>query len=188
MTRERLIVPGGLFHVTTNAVGTEALFSDRVDCTDYLERLPLAARRFEWDVAGYCLMGTHVHLLVSPRNGALGPGMQWLKSGYARWFNRRHHRRGALHCAPYDVVLVETEEHLLEVVRYIALNPVRARLCAHPEDWLWSSYPALVGAAKPLPFLNFDPILELFVSPRRTTIERIREFVAGELDRPLLAA
>lgn len=188
MPRERVIDPDGLFHITSHAVGTESLLSDRIDATRYLDRAATVCARDDVECLMFCLLGTHVHLLLRPASGDLSTTMQWLNGGYSKEFNRRHFRRGALFAARYDSVHVETQEHLLEVIRYIALNPVKPGACARAEDWPWSSYGSLIGVRERLPFVADRELLLLFGRNRRRAIERIREFVALGLDRPRLAA
>ncbi|MBV8759974.1 MAG: transposase, partial [Deltaproteobacteria bacterium] len=87
--------------------------------------------RHEWELLMFCLMSTHVHLLIRPRHGDLAPGMQRLQSDYARAFNRRHRRRGALFAARYDAVHQQTEEQLLEATEeHLAVKRVLADMLA----------------------------------------------------------
>jgi hypothetical protein len=79
-------------------------------------------------------------------------------------------------------VLVEGDGHLLALLRYIALNPVRAGLCKHPVDWRWSSYAGMIGWASPQPFLDVDGVLELFGEDRAVARSRLRAFVEAGLD------
>lgn len=183
----RVFAPDGIFHVSSHAVGNEALFSDRIDCATYLDKIEITARRFEWHFLGFCLLGTHAHVLLRTIAGDLGPGMQRLQGTYARAFNKRRHRRGALFRTRYDAVHVETDEHLLEEIRYIALNPVRAGLVRRPEDWLWSSYGSLIGVCPTAATRDRD-LLRLFARVSRTARAHIRDFVESGLERPLLAA
>ena len=102
---------------------------------------------YGWECHAYCLMGTHFHLLVTTPHPNLAAGMQRLKGAYAQAFNHGRRRSGHLFQGRYHAVLVESDGHLLELYRYIALNPVRAGLCDRAIDWSWGSYPAAVGTA-----------------------------------------
>lgn len=101
--------------------------------------------RFGWRCLSYCLMETHFHLLIRTPEPNLARGMAQLKSGYAQAYNRRHERIGPLFAGRYGAKLIQRDAHLLEVFRYIALNPVTAGLCGAPSLWAWSAHAALSG-------------------------------------------
>jgi REP element-mobilizing transposase RayT len=133
----------------------------------------VVARR--WACRAFCLMTTHYHLLLSTKDVDLGEGMQRLNGRYAQWFNARHARSGHLFEGRYRSVLVESQAHLLESYRYIALNPVSAGLCREPEDWLWSSY--RIAVVEPLgPFALSDLVLDEFGRGAGAR-EKLRRFV-----------
>ena len=129
-----------------------------------------------------CLMGNHYHLLVETPKGNLSHGMRQLNGVYTQAFNRRHGRVGHVLQGRYKAILVEKERHLLETTRYVVLNPVRARLCARPEEWPWSSYQATAGEIPAPVFLAVGDVLTLFGSRRERAQERYRAFVADGLD------
>ena len=122
-------------------------------------------------------MTTHYHLLVRAPDGDLARGMQRLNGNYAAGFNRRHGEEGHVFFRRYHALLVERESHLLELCRYLALNPVRAGLCDRPEQWRWSSYAAMMGKTPRPPFLTAEWLLALFGSKPERARERLREFV-----------
>lgn len=184
----RIYVPEGLFHVTINSVDDEPAFCDRVDCAAWLSLLKGATKRFRVVCHGYCLMGTHEHVLVRTLDDELAEFMQWLNGNYARRFNQRHRRRGHLFRARYDAKNVETQEHLLESIRYLAMNPVRAGACERPEDWRWGSYRSLICLEDPLRFVDVAWVRRRFSRDPARAIDRIRRFVDGARARPRLAA
>jgi REP element-mobilizing transposase RayT len=138
------------------------MFTDDVDRTDFCNRLGRCVRRFQWRIPAFCLMETHYHFLAEVEENALQPGMQVLNGSYAQQFNRRHGRWGHLGGCRYSSTAVESERHLFRCIRYIALNPVEAGLCAAPQDWLWSSYRGLAGYAPSFPFVDDRAIRALF--------------------------
>jgi putative transposase len=105
----------------------------------HLTLLGVAVRARHWRCLAYCLMSNHLHLLIETPRANLGVGMAWLHGGYARWFNRRHGRTGHVFERRYGSVRIHTDAQLWVVLRYIAMNPVEAGLCARPEEWRWSS-------------------------------------------------
>jgi putative transposase len=175
--RPRLLAPQVLYHVIGQATGTDRLFVSTVDRRHFLKLLERVVLRYRWRSYSYCLMGTHYHLMVETPEPSLARGMHRLNGMYAHAFNRRHGRSGHLFGDRYYSLQVEGEAHALELVRYIALNPVVAGLCPSPAQWPWSSYAATIGNATPPVFLESEEILR-WLSPRRAAaIRRLRAFV-----------
>jgi putative transposase len=143
----RVEVAGGVYHVTARGTAKQTVFRDAADRHLFLRLVSDVLRRFGWSCLTYCLMDNHYHLLVKTPTPTLGVGMQHLNGRYSQRFNLRYSRSGHLWAGRYHSVLIQRDAHLLEVVRYIALNPVRARLCRVPEDWPWSGHHALAGLA-----------------------------------------
>lgn len=145
--RLRLEFPGALYHVTSRGNARQAIFLDDGDREHFLSRLAGEVDVSGWRCHAYCLMGNHYHLLLETPEANLARGMRRLNSAYAGAFNRRHGRVGHLFQGRYHAILVEKETYLLEVARYIVLNPVRAGLASRAEEWPWSSYRVTVGIA-----------------------------------------
>jgi REP element-mobilizing transposase RayT len=134
----RDLVPGGIYHVTARGTGPTELYRDDVDRQAFERRLTLVETRHGWIRRALCLMGTHFHYLVETPLPNLSSGMHQLNSAYARGFNERHARVGALLARRFHAVLVESDEQLAATHAYIAANPVRAGLCERPDDWPWT--------------------------------------------------
>ena len=148
----RIQYPGALYHVTSRGNAQQLIFEGRPDYETFLATLELVVARYRWRCHTYCLLGNHYHLLLETPEPNLALGMRQLNGTYAQAFNRPRGRVGHVFQGRYGAVLVESERHLLQLSRYVALNPVRARLCRRPAEWPWSSYRAMIGAA-PAPAL-----------------------------------
>jgi hypothetical protein len=122
-------------------------------------------------------MNNHYHLVIETPDGNLSKGMRQLNGVYTMRFNRRHGSVGHIFQGRYKAILVQKESHLLEVCRYVVLNPLRAKAVEVPERWRWSSYRAMVGIERAHPCLTIDWILGQFGSKRRTAEKRYRVFV-----------
>jgi REP-associated tyrosine transposase len=133
-------VEGGVYHVYARGNGKQRIFLDDQDRRTYLFLLRREIEQRNWRCLAYCLMDNHVHLLIETPEANLGRGMQHLHSSYAQIFNERHERVGHLFQGRYGAVRIESDEQLWTTLAYIAANPVRSDLCAHPADWGWSSY------------------------------------------------
>jgi REP element-mobilizing transposase RayT len=136
---------GAVVHVWARGNNQRALFADDEDRLRYLEILGGVVEEANWRCLAYCLMTNHVHLLVETPDANLAWGMWRAHGSYARSFNRRHGRKNHLFGARYGPRDITDGEHLWFAAAYVLLNPVRAGLCADPEDWRWSSYRAMVG-------------------------------------------
>ena len=159
----RIQVADGVYHVGSRGVEKRKIFDVfRGDRELFLALLEVTVQRYGWLCHGYCLMGNHFHLVVETPKPNIAAGMQYLKGRYAAGFNHWGAREGALFERRYFGQLIETEAHALEVTRYLALNPVRARLCAHPGDWRWSSHQAVVGIVKRPRYLDMSAVHSLF--------------------------
>jgi putative transposase len=151
--KPRIDYAGAIQHVAVNGNNRQSIFVDDLDRIALLTTLRVTAERYAWEVWSYCLMDTHWHLLVrTPRT--LSAGMQRLNSFYSHTYNKRHARSGHSLRHKFMSVPVEDENHLLELTRYIPLNPVRAGLAGHPEDWRWSSYRKEINIEGAPPWLH----------------------------------
>jgi len=151
--RARLELSSIPMHITQRGVNRCAVFFDPGDRRHYLRLLHRAARQHEIAVHAYALMDNHVHLLTSSEAvGSTSAAMRWLGQCYAQAFNRRYGRTGTLWEGRFKSCLVECENYLLAVYRYIDLNPVRAAMADSPEQYPWSSARGNLGLWR-------DPIL-----------------------------
>lgn len=146
----RLEYPGALYHVTARGDRREDIFFQDEDRTEFLSVLGVVCERFNWIIHAYCQMNNHYHLLLETVDGNLWRGMRQLNGVYTQRFNRRHGLVGHLFQGRYKAILVQKDAYLLELARYVVLNPVRARMVLDPAEWPWSSYPVIIGEA-PVP-------------------------------------
>jgi REP-associated tyrosine transposase len=147
----------------------------------FLRLLDAAAERYAWHVQMYCLLTTHYHLLVRIDEPNLARGMQWLNGIYGAAVNAIERDRGHVFGSRYGSRAVTTDAYLLEVIRYIALNPVRAGLCTDPVDWPWGSYRLLVLGLETPSILDADSLLGLFGRDRARARRRLESFIRDGL-------
>jgi len=179
MTRPlRIEYPGAVYHITSRGNAYQDVFLDDADRERFLEVLKQTVERFNWLCHAYCLMMNHYHLLIETVDPTLSRGMRQLNGVYTQAFNRRHDRVGHVFQGRYKAILVEKEAYLLELARYIVLNPVRAKMVNSPKEWEWSSYRATAGFSEASPFLTVDWILSQFSDDREKAQLLYREFVA----------
>jgi REP element-mobilizing transposase RayT len=141
----RIEFPGAVYHVTSRGDRREPIFDDDVDRQLLLDVLAHGTDRFDAQVLAYCLMGNHYHFVLYTRSGNLSRLMRHLNGVYTQAYNRRNGKVGHLFQGRFKAILVDRDAYLLEVCRYVELNPVRAGMVPSPEAWPWSSYRAHVG-------------------------------------------
>jgi putative transposase len=156
----------------------ERIFLDDRDRRKFLSVLAKCVNRYNLLCHAFCLMPNHYHLLIETPDGNLARAMRQLNGVYSQAFNRRHAKVGHVMQGRYKAIVVEKESHLLEVCRYIVLNPVRARFVPTPGEWRWSSYRSQVGETTAPKFLTIDWLLRQFHEADRVEAERrYRSFV-----------
>ncbi len=163
--KPRLHVPGGFYHVMLRGNGGQDIFFADADRRQFYRLLQEGSKRFDYRVHGFCLMPNHVHLLVQVGETALSRPMQSLSQRYTGWVNRRQARSGHLFQGRYKALLVDADNYLLQLVRYVHLNPVRAALVKAAEDYPWSGQRAYLGL-EALPWLTTEWVLRQF-GPRQ---------------------
>jgi len=173
----RIQFEGAVYHITSRGNAGQDIFLDDQDRCGFLEILGEAVARHGWICHGYCLMSNHFHLLIETPLPNLSRGMQLLNGVYSQKFNRHHRRFGHVLQGRYKAILVEKQSHLLELARYIVLNPVRAGIARSAKDWPWSSYRATSGQAEVPGLLATDWILSQFDAQRETAMRAYRRFV-----------
>ncbi|BCR05644.1 transposase [Desulfuromonas versatilis] len=154
---------------------------DDQDRGKFLAILGQVVRRFNWLCHAYCLMGNHYHLLIETPEGNLSAGMRQLNGVYTQAFNRAHNRDGHVFKGRFKAVLVEKQSHLLELCRYVVLNPVAAGMVNRPEEHPWSSYLATLGETPTPPFLTTDWVLGNFSRTPAAARRHYQQFVADGL-------
>ena len=173
----RIEYPGAVYHVTSRGNERKPIFQTDEDRDLLLGILHKITEKFNWVFHAYCLMDNHYHFLIETPEGNLSKGMRQLNGVYTQAFNRRHNRIGHIFQGRYKAVLIQKDSHLLEVCRYMVLNPVRAGLVERPDDWHWSSYNATRGKGARHPCLSVDWIREQFGTQKALSVQAYEEFV-----------
>jgi REP-associated tyrosine transposase len=199
----RLEFADALYHISARGNRRERIFVGDADRARLLELLVRSLGRFEVELHAYVLLPNHFHLLVRTRRANLSRWMHWVMVSYTTWFNRRHHKVGHLFQGRYKSLLVEEGSYLLELSRYLHLNPVRGQLLGRGNpaerrerlrEYEWSSYRGYAGLEEPAEFVSEELVLGEFDpgGRRRKKKLRYRRFVevglVGELKNPTEAA
>jgi REP element-mobilizing transposase RayT len=182
----RIEYDGALYHVTSRGNARESIFAGDEDRKIFLDTLKKVNEKYNFLCHAYCLMNNHYHLLIETPDGNLSKGMRQLNGVYTQRYNRRNKKTGHVFQGRYKAILIQKENHLLEVCRYIVLNPVRARAVKLPKEWKWSSYKATAGFEKPHNCLTTDCILEQFGEKRKGAEKEYRSFVRSGIGEKTL--
>ncbi len=174
--KPRVNIPGGVYHVILRGNGGQRIFFGDADYRQLEALITEGIRRFGYRVHGYCWMPNHVHLVLQVGRIALSVIIQNLAFRYTRWVNRRQRRRGHLFQGRYHAILVDAEAYLLELIRYVHLNPVRSGLVADPATYAHSGHRAYLGHAE-VPWLHRKWVLSQFAPTETEARRRYRRFV-----------
>lgn len=186
----RIEYKGALYHITSRGNARQEIFISKEDYKGFLELLDDLNERYNWVCYAYCLMPNHYHLLVETPDGNLSIGMRHLNGVYTQMFNRNHNRVGHVFQGRFKSIIVQKENYLLELCRYIVLNPVRTCMVKHPKDWEWSSYSATTGIIEKPRFLKSRWTVSQFGDKRDNAVREYAKFVLEglEMDSPLKLA
>ncbi len=173
----RLEYEGALYHVTARGNARQPIYRDEVDRKRFLQLLGEEIDQQRWRCFAYCLMNNHYHLLLETPEGQLSTGMRRMNGTYTQWFNRRHKRVGHVLQGRFKSILVDKNNYLLELCRYIVLNPVRARSVTKPQDWPWSSYRATAGKVTAPSWLDVAGVLRHFHRTQVVALHTYQQFI-----------
>jgi putative transposase len=184
----RIEFTDAVYHVTSRGNGRQKIFLDEQDNHKFLELFGKTLERFNWICHAYCLMVNHYHLMIETPDANLSKGMHYLNATFCQAHHRRHDTVGHLLQGRFKAIVVDRESYLLELARYVVLNPVRAGLVARPEDWPWSSFQATAGllVAEEFEFLTTAWLLGQFGPDETTARWRYLDFISSGigLDSP----
>ncbi len=179
----RIEYPGAFYHVTSRGNEQKDVFKSMRDRQKFLEYLESATTRYGAILHAYCLMSNHYHLLLETPGGNLSQIMRHINGAYTTYFNVKRKRAGHLFQGRYKAILVEADEYLAELSRYIHLNPVRVRIVERPEQYQWSSYQSYAGLSKPQAWLRTGFILGCFAKRTEDAHKKYRTFVEDRLGK-----
>ncbi len=173
----RIEYPGALYHVTSRGNARQKIFRDDTDRTYFLDLLGKTVSRYRWICHAYCLMDNHYHLVIETPEGNLSRGMKHLNGVYTQKYNWRYKKTGHILQGRFKAIIVDKDSYLLQLCRYVLLNPVRAKMAGTPDAWRWSSYHAMTGKEKPPEFLTTDWVLGQFSDKKRRARRLFEDFV-----------
>lgn len=176
----RIEYAGAWYHVMNRGRRGENIFSMDSDYQLFLSLLKETSEMFELRISAYCLMPNHYHLLVQTPSANLSRAMRHINGVYTQRFNRSKEIDGQLFRGRFKSVLVEEDSHLLELLRYIHRNPVRAKMCQSVSNFKWSSHYSYISSRKDMQWLHKEFLLSMFADSSDRAKALYRKFVDGE--------
>ena len=173
----RVEYPGAFYHVMHRGNAGEDIFKSKRDREIFLEYFAKAVERFGIKIHTYCLMTNHYHMLIETPQPNLSQAIKWINVSYATYFNRKRRRSGHLFQGRFKSILVDADEYLKPLSRYIHLNPLRAKIVNVLSEYRWSSYPAFIGKIKSPDWLETDWLLSIFDRKRKLAAKSYQNFV-----------
>lgn len=181
----RLDVPGALHHIMVRGIDKSNIFRDSEDKARFLERLGQNVQNAQCSIYAWVLMDNHVHLLFRSGQDGISAVMRKLLTWYAQYFNRRHRRKGHLFENRYKSILCDEDNYLLALVRYIHLNPVRAKIIqtmAELDKYPWSGHRAIIEGTK-YPWMDTGTVLVQFGGTKRKAVKEYQRFMHEGVDQ-----
>ncbi len=180
----RIEYPGAVYHVMNRGLNQNLTFLSNKDYEAFLTTLEEASRFFSVKFYSYCLMPNHYHILVCTPLGNISRFMRHLNGVYTQRFNQEHHRDGPLFRGRYKSILVQEDSYLIQVVRYIHKNPIKANMVERTSQFKWSSHKSYIDIQASATGLDKDFVLGYFSKNRKKSIDLYKRFMAekGEND------
>ena len=179
----RVEYPGALYHITSRGNEKKEIFLSAEDRTKFLDILRDYHERYGILAHAYVLLDNHYHLILETPRGNLLKVMHGLNGSYTGYFNRKYRRVGHLLQGRYRAILVDKDEYLLPLSRYVHLNPVRAGIVESPEKYPWSSYGGYIGKAKKQDWVEYTWVLSQFDRGLGRAQKKYKGYVAEGLLR-----
>jgi REP element-mobilizing transposase RayT len=178
----RIEFEGAFYHVTSRGNLRDKIYFQDRDREKFLEILERTRERYSYLLHAYALMDNHYHLLIETPMANISQIMQNINTSHTVYINRKYHRSGHLFQGRFKGIIVDKEEYLVTLSRYIHLNPVRAKRVQRPEEYRWSSYNAYINAKGKSLLVDTEDTLNCFSNRHNTAIKKYKEFVEAEVD------
>ncbi len=175
----RIEYPGAWYHLMNRGRRGDTVFEDHEDCELFISLLKEAADLWDVHISAFCLVSNYYHILAQTPQGNLARFMRHLNGVYTQRYNRLHEYDGQLFRGRYKSILVEEDSHLLQLIRYIHLNPVRAGIVKTPDQYLWSSHHGYLSAETQWDWLYKDFVFSMLTANKKKQLA-YREFMSQE--------
>ena len=180
----RIEYPGAYYHVMNRGLNRQRIFAEDKDRQNFLDLIGEVHRLWKVEIYAYCLMGNHYHLLLRTALGNLSRVMRHVDGIYTQRYNRMHHRDGPLFRGRYKAILVDADEYLLSVARYIHHNPKQAGIVSAIGNYRWSSHGGYLNYKKAPEWLNTEEVLSI-LGRGRSRIEQYKKYMDSAVEKEI---
>lgn len=181
----RIAYPGAWYHVMNRGRRAENIYLDKYDYQTFVDLLQETSEAWNIQIAAYCLMPNHYHMLIQTPEGNISRAMRHVNGVYTQRFNSRHRLDGQLFRGRYKSILVNGDSYLLQLVRYIHRNSLKAKLVENINAYPWSSHKAYLSVAKKWDWLHKEIILDLLTTEKKSQLRTYRRFISVDDDKEL---
>lgn len=171
----RVHYPGALYHVMGRGNNGEKILAEGLQKSEYIKILTYYKKQLCFKLYAFCIMDNHVHLLIEVKDAPLSGIMQRIQQVYTQWFNRKYGRTGHVFQQRYKALLCNKENYLLQLIRYIHYNPVKANMCKD-LNYIWSSHSHYIGVVND-GFVDVDDVLGVFSENRKQAVKQYLQFM-----------
>lgn len=178
----RIQYPGALYYITARGNGGQKIYRTKLDYQNFLKELEIIIKEYNWISYAYCLMPNHYHLFIKTIDANLSRGMRQLNGNYTQRYNINHKTYGSLFQGRFKAILVEDAGYQGNLVRYITLNPVKAKMVKSPLDWTWNSYGETMGLKENTGCVHVDRVLKFFDEDKTIARKEYEKFLYEKVD------
>lgn len=176
----RIEYPNAWYHILNRGRRKELIFTDKKDYYRFIDLLQDTSEQWNLRIAAYCLMPNHYHLLVQTPNANISRCMRHINGVYTQRFNRHHKCDGSLFRGRYKSILVDADRYLLQLVRYIHYNPLKAGLTDRIDRYLWSSHRGYLSKAEKWNWLYKAFVFSMLTKNKGDRVKNYRQFISAE--------
>lgn len=176
----RIEYEGAYYHITSRGNEKRKIYFTKTDYLKFLEYIEQAKEKYAVRIHSYVLMTNHYHLIIETPKANLTKVMHYINSSYTAYINTKHKRSGHLFQGRYKAILIDKDSYIMELSRYIHLNPVRAKIVEKPDDYLYSSYSSYITDKKE-PVVEQGLILSMLSSDKKEAMKKYRLYVESAI-------
>jgi putative transposase len=169
----RILYPNAFYHVMNRGGARRTIYQNDEQRLLFLSLLEASSQKFEVEIHAYCLMDNHFHLLIQTPQANLSETLHWITNQYARRINKEMRLDGSLFRGRFKAITIDADNYLVQVSRYIHLNPVKAKICSNPQEYPWSSYKGYIDCDLRPSWLHVDEVMH-----RMGPFAKTRDYIA----------
>ncbi len=178
--KPRILNCGALYHIIQRGNNKNYIYEDILDKKMFFKLLIKAKDKFDFKVLYYVLMDNHYHMIVEAGETPISKAFQWFNMLYSKYYNKRYNRTGSIYGGRYNSTLISETRYYYQLIKYIAYNPVKAKIVNNACDYLWSAHISVLTGNKSV--IDIDRMLSFFPGPKSKALNQYIELVEKEIE------